>query len=223
LLVALSRYGGLRCPSEHLALTWADVDWERQRFLVRSSKTGERWVPLFPELLPHLEAAFDRAEPGAVYVIAQHRNTNMNLRTRLIHPSHRPETLAEVVPQPARFPADGIGRVLPPARCLRLDRQFNADRAQALLADHGRRLHKGRGVRREGGAESGAARPRTGLQGQTAGNPERELVQSLAAGCENTLNHLVRPEGFEPPTYGSEDHCSIQLSYGRLAHEMGSV
>src|SRR2546421_10832336 len=25
----------------------------------------------------------------------------------------------------------------------------------------------------------------------------------------------VRPEGLEPPTYGSEDHCSIQLSYGR--------
>ena len=25
----------------------------------------------------------------------------------------------------------------------------------------------------------------------------------------------LRPEGLEPPTYGSEDHCSIQLSYGR--------
>src|SRR5262249_40449884 len=26
----------------------------------------------------------------------------------------------------------------------------------------------------------------------------------------------LRPEGLEPPTYGSEDHCSIQLSYGRI-------
>ena len=29
LLFALSRFGGLRCPSEHPALTWPDVDWER--------------------------------------------------------------------------------------------------------------------------------------------------------------------------------------------------
>jgi hypothetical protein len=26
----------------------------------------------------------------------------------------------------------------------------------------------------------------------------------------------VRPEGFEPPTLGSEDRCAIQLRHGRL-------
>jgi len=30
--VALARWGGLRIPSEALALEWAGVDWERQRF-----------------------------------------------------------------------------------------------------------------------------------------------------------------------------------------------
>ncbi|MHC4501429.1 MAG: tyrosine-type recombinase/integrase, partial [Planctomycetota bacterium] len=55
LLFALSRYGGLRCPSEHLALRWGDVDWERGRMLVRSPKTAHRighesrLIPLFSE------------------------------------------------------------------------------------------------------------------------------------------------------------------------------
>src|SRR5262249_30555272 len=40
LLFALSRFGGLRCPSEHFALKWNDVDWERNRFRVTSPKTA---------------------------------------------------------------------------------------------------------------------------------------------------------------------------------------
>jgi integrase len=32
LLLALARYGGLRTPSEPLALEWADLNWERERF-----------------------------------------------------------------------------------------------------------------------------------------------------------------------------------------------
>ncbi|MCH7729285.1 MAG: hypothetical protein IH991_22825 [Planctomycetes bacterium] len=39
LIFALARYGGLRCPSEHLALRWCDVDWEGERILVHSPKT----------------------------------------------------------------------------------------------------------------------------------------------------------------------------------------
>jgi integrase len=90
LLFALSRFGGLRCPSEHLALSWSDVDWERSRFLVHSPKTeghegkAERWVPIFPELRPHFEAAFDAAEPGTVWVINRYREANQNLRTQFL-------------------------------------------------------------------------------------------------------------------------------------------
>ena len=89
LLFALSRYGGLRCPSEHLALRWADVDWERSRLTVHSSKTehhpgGEsRLVPLFPELVPHLREVFEWAEPGGEYVITRYRHPSANLRTQL--------------------------------------------------------------------------------------------------------------------------------------------
>lgn len=55
LIFALSRFGGLRCPSEHLAITWNDMDWEKCKFRVDSPKTGERWVPIFAELRPYLK------------------------------------------------------------------------------------------------------------------------------------------------------------------------
>lgn len=89
LIIALARYGGLRTPSETFALTWADIDWERDRIRVPSPKTAchagreSRMLPLFPELRPHLEAVFDEAKPGTIHVIAKHRIASANLRTTL--------------------------------------------------------------------------------------------------------------------------------------------
>ncbi len=87
LIVTLARYGGLRTPSETFALTWAGVDWEHGRIRVPSPKTAchigheSRMIPLFPELRPHLEAAFDAAEPGTMHVVTKHRIASANLRT----------------------------------------------------------------------------------------------------------------------------------------------
>ena len=89
LLFALSRYGGLRCPSEHLGLRWGDVDWERNRMTIHAPKTehhadgGVRQVPIFPELRPHLEAVWEQAEPGTEWVITRYRGNDTNLRTQL--------------------------------------------------------------------------------------------------------------------------------------------
>jgi integrase len=90
LLFALSRYGGLRCPSEHLSLRWGDIDWANNRIRVPSPKTEHiegkesRMIPMFPELKPYLEEAFELAEPGTEFVINRYRSCNANLRTQLM-------------------------------------------------------------------------------------------------------------------------------------------
>jgi integrase len=90
LIVALSRYGGLRCPSETLALKWADVDWEQSRIRVRSPKTehheggGIRETPLFPELRPLLQEAWDSEESLPEHVITRYRDPTANLRTEML-------------------------------------------------------------------------------------------------------------------------------------------
>jgi integrase len=89
LIFALARFGGLRCPSEHLGLRWIDIDWAKDRMTVHSPKTehhpggASRMVPIFPELRPYLQAAFEEAADGAEYVIARYRDSNKNFRTRL--------------------------------------------------------------------------------------------------------------------------------------------
>ena len=89
LIIALSRYGGLRCPSEHLSLTLDDVDWERGRVHITSPKTARhaghesRVIPLFPELRPYLEAVFDAAPPGTKHFITRYRDAGSNLRTHM--------------------------------------------------------------------------------------------------------------------------------------------
>lgn len=88
LLFALSRFGGLRCPSEHLALKWGDVDWHRSRIRITSPKTEHheggdcRFIPIFPELRPYLMQVFEEAEPGAEHVITRYRSAGVNLRTQ---------------------------------------------------------------------------------------------------------------------------------------------
>ena len=90
LIFALSRYGALRCPSEHVLLTWGDVDWELGRITIHSPKTehhpgGEsRIIPLFPELLEPLRDCWELAEPGTVHVLTRYRDKGVNLRIQLL-------------------------------------------------------------------------------------------------------------------------------------------
>lgn len=75
-IIALSRFGGLRCPSEVLSLKWEWVNLPAGRMVVHSPKTehlegrAERVVPIFAALRPHLEEAWELAPAGAVYVVS---------------------------------------------------------------------------------------------------------------------------------------------------------
>jgi integrase len=84
LIVALARFGGLRVPSEIYALEWTDILWDEERFVVRSPKTGDRIVPIFPELRPYLDACWDAAGEKQRHVIAANRPTNPGTRMRKI-------------------------------------------------------------------------------------------------------------------------------------------
>ncbi len=92
--IALSRFGGLRVPSELVALKWSDIDFEAGRMTIRSSKTehhedgGIRFCPVFPELKPFLEALRDLRNPGiecpnSAAVFTRWRLPTQNLRTAL--------------------------------------------------------------------------------------------------------------------------------------------
>ena len=87
LIFALSRWGGLRCTSEHLALEWSDVRWLEKRIRIPSPKTAHhpgrdfRMIPLFPEVRSWLLKVFEeQGWPTSGPVIVRHR------------PIHKPDT-----------------------------------------------------------------------------------------------------------------------------------
>jgi integrase len=96
-IVALARYGGLRCPSEVLSLRWEDIKWDADKIVVTSPKTEHhpgketRTIPLFPELRSVLGEAQYLAADGAIYVVDERMRAsalgnagwrNCNLRTQ---------------------------------------------------------------------------------------------------------------------------------------------
>ena len=83
LRIALWRLAGFR-KMEIFGMTWADILWDKGRFLVRSPKTSHhedresRLVPIGP-VLPYLEAAFNEAEEGTERVVTRYSVSNFNL------------------------------------------------------------------------------------------------------------------------------------------------
>ncbi len=71
---------------------WSQAKWrhrERQRIRVPSPKTAHvgkssREIPLFPELLPYLQDAFELAAEGTEYVVTRYRDATQNLWTTML-------------------------------------------------------------------------------------------------------------------------------------------
>jgi integrase len=74
LIVALSRFAGLRIPSEALTLRWSDINWKDGRVTVHSPKTEHhegketRVIPLFPSIRRYFEDAFEVSPEGSQFV-----------------------------------------------------------------------------------------------------------------------------------------------------------
>ena len=88
-LLAFSRYGGLRVPSEVAGMQWEDLQPKRHRFTVRAAKTAHRAhlarreTPMFSEIIVELDRL--RAERGPKATtgpVFQMKLTDSNLPSR---------------------------------------------------------------------------------------------------------------------------------------------
>ncbi len=225
LLFALSRYGGLRCPSEHLSLRWGDVDWANNRVRVPSPKTEHiegkesRMIPMFPELKPYLEEAFEQAAPGTEFVINRYRSCNANLRTQLMRiikraglkpwakpfqnlRSTRETELME------KFPAHVVCGWIGNSEAIALKHYLQ------VTDDHFERAVRGEAeigpevaptVTNTGSAKSGAACARRGEQRAAGGSDHQRKSPGIAGACDflRYSEHLFStPTGSRTPVFG---------------------
>lgn len=97
LVFAFARFAGLR-RCEVLAMKWTDILWDVERLRIDSPKTGLRFCPIFPELMPFLLASSESAPDGAVRCIHRyHRLANLGTQLNRVIES------AGVVPWPKTF------------------------------------------------------------------------------------------------------------------------
>lgn len=221
LLVALSRYGGLRCPSEHLLLKWQDVNWDSGRILVTSPKTehheggGSRLVPLFPELRAPLLEVFELAEPGAEFVITRYRLANSNLRTQLERIIKR----AGVKPWPKLF------NNLRASRETELEETYPSHVVCAWLGNSPDVARKHYLQVRDSDFERAAADPAAEKAAQNPAqhtaadarnaphqppgtNANTPVLQGYATVCDGVQTEGLSPLGLEPRTHGLKVRCS---------------
>ena len=198
-------------------MKWVDVDWERSRFRVISPKTehhegkARRWVPIFPELRPVLEEAWEQAEEGAVYVVDHDRlhNGGQNLRT----------TLQKIIRRAGLKPWPRLFQNLRATRETELAARFPVHIVTAwignsttIAAKHYLQVTDADfEAATQGAAQSGAVVVQKAVQqGASPTLTESHDLTEVLAGCdsvrdgergyEDIQDSKLGTEGFEPPT-----------------------
>ncbi len=197
-ILALSRFGGLRCPSEVLSLRWCDVDWENSRLAITEPKVehhegrGVRSCPIFADLRPYLEQAWDVAREGAEFVIdhADYRRAanspegwkNANLRTQF----------DRILKKAGVSPWKRLFHSMRASRQTELERQFPIHVVCAWLGNSVRIAQKSYLLVTDEDFEKAAA--------GAAQNP----AQSIAKTAQNAAQHGARTE-HAPPSKSLEN------------------
>ncbi len=218
LLIALSRFGGLRVPSEALALRWSDVNWEHNRLTVRSPKTehhegkGERIIPLFPEIREHLQAVFDAAPVGSVNVIGRYRvGANLNPHFRRII------RRAGVAPWPRTWHNLRASRQTELAATFPLHTVCAwIGNSKAVAAGHYLQVTDADWVRAIGGAERGAQ------SGANCGAPEAQIAAQhpFASCCADSHERTKTPRNTEGSHTDANERESVRtFQVGRTGLE----
>ena len=218
LLIALSRFGGLRVPSEALALRWNGVDWSNGRLTIHSPKTerhegcGERIIPLFPEIRDHLLTVFEQAPEGAEKVIGRYRqgsNLNPQLRRIIQHAGLTPWPrtwhnlrASRQTELAAEYPLHTVCAWIGNTKAIAAGHYL-----QVTDADWERATNE----RVESGAKSGAlalqnpvqqrpAAKRTGTNKRAQVSIGTGVMRDSAAPCPPPHNPLIGATGLEPVT-----------------------
>lgn len=217
-MVALSRWGGLRCPSEVLALRWDGVDWNKRSITVPSPKTAhidgmaERDVPLYPELEDALRACYEQSPDRSGYVITEPRwRYHTNLSIALRHVITRAGL--KVWPKPwhamRATRQTELSEVFPVASVAAWQGNSVAVAMEHYVHPRDRHFAHAASVRTERGAPSGAqaaqnptrqggAGSRTTMKDCSEVTGEAGFTHDGALACASVHESSMTPEGFEP-------------------------
>ena len=162
---------------------------------------GERWVPMFPELRPHLEEAFDRAAPGTIHVITRWRDADQNLRSGLFRILHR----AGIKPWPRLYQNLRSSRETELAERVPIHvvAEWLGNSPKTALAHYTQVTQEHYRLAASGGAaqipaQRAAALPRMGKNPDRTGSKETVLLQGIAIPCEAMQDLKMTPTGLEP-------------------------